>query len=169
MSGIIAEAQHRLSPSITQIVWHGLAAEYYRLCKQWQGKPLFLHHLVQIPGSSAHSGGKGIMHREIRFTPTSKNAFVSRWCRRKCSCCTDATKDTREHSFWFLFPTCSPKGAPDMMENTHIFNISKDLWNQAEEAEIRAFYQAALLTFKSGQMKPRLDESNPIKFPFKTR
>ena len=83
---------------------------------------------------------------------------------------TDATKDTRERSFWFLFPTCPPKGAPDMMENTFFSkSISKGLWNQAEEAWIRAFYQTVLLTFNSGQMRPWLDESNPIKFPFNTR
>lgn len=61
------------------------------------------------------------------------------------------------------------KGAPDMTENTHIFQHFQRFVNQAEEAQIRAFYQTVLLTFKSGQMKPRLDESNPIKFPFKTR
>lgn len=64
---------------------------------------------------------------KLGLHPHQKNAFVSRWCRRKCSRCTDATRDTREHSFWFHFPTCPPKGAPDIMENTHTFNISKDL------------------------------------------
>lgn len=57
-----------------KMAWAG--SEYCRLCKQWQGKPLFLHHLVWIPGSSAHSWGKSIMHREIRFTPTLKKMHL---------------------------------------------------------------------------------------------
>lgn len=67
-------------------------------------------------------------------------------------------------------PTTLSEGSQDVMKNTIYFRISLKTPEIKQMRHIlESCYQITLLTFKSGQMKPRLDESNPIKFPSKAR
>lgn len=96
----------------------------------------FIPEPVSADSSSAHSGGKSIMHREIRFTPTSKkSAFVSRRCGQKCQALYRCTQGHQGARFLVPAPYLPSKGGPRHDgKYPSFFSISKDLWNQAEEA-----------------------------------